>query len=254
MFSSFWGDLLITLIVYFLGLGTKLGLELIKNTRPTKKLWKIKNNADVYIVTANTPIETRVVSNEFAVTGYISEYMAADNITSFLERVYKKIKFEIDMQCYFNYKNVTKDVIVIGGPVNNPLTRKIFDKVNLPFKFVDYDLVNIQNQKVYKSEINIDVAEQYIEKDYCLIVNMMNPLDNDDDSRAIIIAGCRTLGCYAGAKFLTRDYKKISKSLSNMNIDESELQKSNNYALVIETSGYSYSVIGTPKLVDVVIF
>ena len=138
MFTLLTTDILITLLIYLLGISTKKLYDFFNKISPSKAVWKLSPSPRISIVTANTPIETRVDENEFAVTGYVAEYMGADNITSALERIYKNASFQIDMECFFDYRNIIQNLVVIGGPVNNPLAKKIFDKIDIPFELETY--------------------------------------------------------------------------------------------------------------------
>lgn len=189
------------------------------------------------IVTASTPERIRIQEDECAALGYITEYMGASNIMYHLNKVYSKIKFDIDMECFFNEKDLNKNIILIGGPVNNRLTRRFLEEINIPFRFEGYTLVDELNNKRYDAVISND----NIETDYSLIVNWDNPFV--PGYRTIMICGCRTIGCYAGVLFLTESFREL-KLMKN--------QK--NHVAIVKTKGGSYHVIGKPALVSFNVF
>ncbi len=250
MFESIGMDLFITFVSYLLGFGTKKALEIVSDTLPTRRLWRLKGNQAVHIVTANTPENTRIDGNEYAVTGYLSDYLSADRLTSHLRNVFKGLQFSINMESYFNYDSAGDNLIIIGGPVNNPLARKVMGEIDLPFEFQGYSLVNKFKIKEYSPVISEDLENRFIEKDYGLLVNIGNPFDHNRSSRIVIIAGCRILGCYAGARFLTQPYRKIRQSLREQDIRGRALGGKRNFALVVEASGHGHRLVGFPKLID----
>lgn len=80
------------------------------------------------------------------------------------------------------------------------------------------------------------VDEKYYGEDFALIMNVKNPYD--PEKRVIFIAGCRSIGCYGGAIFLSQQLKEIQKKV---HWDE--------YALVVSCSGDAEDLNARPKLV-----
>lgn len=237
MFVTFATNFIITFAIYLLGIGSKKAFEIYHNILPAKRVWKLPKMPKVNVITANTPHETRIDEKEYALTGYVSEYMAADSITSCIEKLYKNVSVQIDMEHFFDYRNITNNMIIIGGPVNNPLSKKLFADMDFPYSFEGFTIVNKHNQTRYTPVIN-----QYIEKDYAYVANFQNPYN--EENRILLFAGCRSLGCYAGAKALSKHYQNpLLQNFLKTNEDK-------NYAFIVETNGHTYSAIGNPKIIE----
>ena len=229
----------VALVVYVLGLISRRALGYFAGTLPTKRVWKLESDPKVHVVTANTPPETRIDQKEFAVTGYITEYMGAAHLSSALKRIYKQAVFYYDMECFFDYRNLRENLILIGGPVNNPATGRLFRELEIPYEFDGFSLVHKKTDRRFDA-----VITDYIEEDYALVVNCRNPFAGSGKSkkRCVLIAGCRTIGCYAGALYLAEHARQL------------KVGKHENYAFVVKIKGHSYSAIGDPELVEIEYF
>jgi hypothetical protein len=207
-------------------------------TKPSQKVWSLKADSDgtrVEIVVANTSNHYTIDHEEYAALGYIDAYMAAALVMFSLKDVYKGLAVDVSMEKVFDYKRIDRNVILIGGPVNNPLSKKFLAEIDIPFRFDGHDLIDDKRNKVYRSII----TDNFIETDYSLIVGWQNPFS--PGRRMNLICGCRAHGLYAGAKFLAEQYSDLQLSKSN-------------YVAVLRSKGHSYQSIGKGELLSCDVF
>jgi len=238
-------DFLMMPITFIIGLLTiKIKNDIFVSSY--KKKLKLKNNAlTLNCFTANPNSHD---NNEYVNLGYVFEYMSVGEIRSTWSKYYKNFAMNVQMSD-LNYDNVRKkhlssDLLLIGGPFHNQVTKELLFNTNssLPFSFDDdASLVYTSEdgqQKKY-TPILSKGTNQYFESDYALIVNVRNPLNTE--KRLIAIIGCRSVGCYGGAVFLSKYMSKIK----NKNL-------SDEYAIVIKCDGEEEDIVSDPELVDVV--
>ena len=224
-----------------IGLVSTILYKLVFNTIPSRKLWKFKKKNIVNIVTANTPKETRIVEEEYALTGYVTEFIGASILSNKAEELFSSQKIKIFMSDYITMANATQDdLILFGGPVNNPITAEIMKVYNeyLPFGFQEYSLVSKDGLERFDS---IPPSDN-VQKDFALVMNLPNPFDVS--KRVIIVAGCRTMGCLGGAKFLA--LPKAPKLIKKLN---KKYNSKNSYALIIEVNSYAFDILGVPNII-----
>lgn len=180
--------------------------------------------------------------------GYVFEYMSIGEIRSTWGKYYKNFAMNVQMSD-LNYdnirrKNLNSDLLVIGGPFHNQVTKNLLFGADskLPFSFDEdaslvYTAPDGQTKKY--TPVLSKGDNQYFETDYALVLNVRNPINTE--KRLIAIIGCRSVGCYGGTVFLSKFMKKVkSKNLA----DE--------YALVIKCDGEEEDIVADPVLVDTI--
>lgn len=226
-------DIFISFVIFIIGiLFTKL-YNLIWWRIPIRKFWKIKNDSQVYIVTSSTPENIRIDDNEFMTLGYTIQYLALGKVELILKKIYPNINMIIRMDCYFERYYYDQNLILFGGPIRNECTNEFLKRLNPPFKFNGYNLIDTRTNKKFQSVIH---NEKIIE-DYTLVIKAKNPLDNK--KTIIIIAGCRSPGSLIGALFL-----------SEININTfKRLSCDKNLALVLKGDVLDYAKVSNIKIV-----
>ncbi len=204
---------------------------------------------DINCFTANPGIRD---TGELVELGYVFEYMAIGEIKSeFYEILPNGTNINVSM-ANLQFEKISptllkNNLLVIGGPFHNAVTRDLFSKIeNLPFHFEEdaslvYTYENGVTDKytpsLYDPNNNKD-KNSFYDNDYALILNVKSPYAKG--KRLILIAGCRSVGCYGAAIYLTEHLYEIKKQI-----------KSDEYALVITCNGEKENLIGKPKLCHV---
>lgn len=200
----------------------------------------------IHFVTANTG---HYDGEELVTLGYIFEYMSVGEIKSFFSKLYAPFpsmttnmspeRFES-----VKLKDLKQNLVLIGGPFHNRVTGSLLTRmVNCPFRYdPDATLVYTPPEGEEKrftplayDPDGISGEKPYFESDYCLIMNIKNPWDSS--KRVILISGCRSVGCYGGAVYL-------SSRLSELN----KMDLTDEYALVIQCDGEREDLVSPPQL------
>lgn len=237
MIAGITESLIISLLLFILGFYSKRIMTFYSNSLTKRKFWRLNNNNGVTVITANTPEDTRINETEFALTGYVMEYMSADKITSHIDRLYKGMTTSIDMEAYTLDKELRENLVLIGGPITNPKTKKVMERIkNLPYEFRGYALTRKNSEKLYETKFSSD--DSSIDEDYGLIVNCQNPYNYE--KRVIILAGCRNFGCYIGAEQL------VTMKKNDLNL----ISSTSDYAIVVKGMVLNHSNICEISIVD----
>ena len=197
-----------------------------------KKFYKstrlvIDSPKDKLIINCYIANSGRYDENEKVYLGYPFEYMASASINSYLSLVINKL----DMSTFsspldiIETKDINKtgDLILLGGPFHNSLTRLFFgltkENTNIPFYFdtfegeeatlfyKNYDDVEYKKVKPIKDPIG-----NYYCEDYGLIINIRNPYDSS--KRIISLMGCRSIGVLGATLAFTKFNKKIMSDVN----------------------------------------
>lgn len=224
-----------------------------RNTRRVsiKKLlrfnFKKTEQPSIQFITANTGCYDE---NELVTLGFIFEYMSVGEIKASLSKLYGP---ELDMKttmCKEQFvdmkrKYLKQNLILVGGPIHNSVTRALFDRMeNCPFRFDlnDASLIYTDENfsetrftsRMYSPTVECG-KKPYYENDYALVMNVRNPLD--PNKRIILVSGCRSVGCYGAAVFLSQKLREIKK-----------LAKKDEYAFVIKCDGEREDLVSPPEL------
>ncbi len=248
MFDIIW-DLLLLIVPIIIG----YLFGVIKNHLKKKSIKELlrfdqeKDDApDINCFTANPGIRD---TEELVELGYVFEYMSIGEIKSEFTKI---LPSDSSINVYMSNLRFEKisptllknNLVIIGGPFHNSITRDLFSKIqNLPFHFEDdASLVyTYEDGKIDKFTPNLyDPNENkdkhsFYDNDYALILNVKNPYAQG--KRIILIAGCRSVGCYGATVYLTEHLYDIKKQID-----------SDEYALVITCNGEKENLVGKPKL------
>jgi hypothetical protein len=121
--------------------------------------------------------------------------LASTKIESLLRSFHRKPD-EIKTFEAIDLEDMGENVVLIGGPTSNEITRKVMNLFEIPFCFEDH-VLNCRNEK-YEPRLdeNGEIAE-----DYAFIFRTRNPYDKR--KILLIIAGCHVYGCFSGAIAVT---------------------------------------------------
>ena len=181
----------------------------------------------------------RYDESENVYLGYPFEYMSAASINSYLSMMVKIVDME-PHPCPLKVKEIakidkTKDLILLGGPFHNILTKLFFglvkDKTNLPLYFDTFEgeeatlFYKENGANEYKTAKPLkDMVGNYYSEDYGLIINIKNPYN--PSKRVIALMGCRSIGVLGATLAFTTFNKEIFKKV-----------KDDQYAVIVKCYG-----------------
>jgi len=118
-------------------------------------------------------------------------------------------KFSIVSDENIQGDDLKNNLILIGGPIANVITKQVMEKVNTSFKFEGKDgaIKDSVTKRNYIPNFDRQPNEQSI--DYSLVIFTYNPFD--PTKKVIIIAGSLAFGTWAGARYLI---SRLSKKLA----------------------------------------
>ena len=183
--------------------------KLVVTIRPTKKLWNIKSPQNLIICAATS---TKTDTGEYyrPATG-IGQLRALAYCIESLSKVYDLKIQNILLSVDQIQKQIENDVIILGGPKNNEITKLFLNKISA-MKLINQDgsiikwMVNDRHEEYQGKTSNNDVI-----KDYGLIVRMKNPFDTQKRSTICLFSGSHTYGTIAAAKYFSYEYIKKMK-------------------------------------------
>lgn len=236
--------------VFWIGMPMAVGylfgvLKKLLKANTYKKLMRLSvkdaSKSSLKFVAANTAQQD---AEELVTYGFVFEYRAAGELGSTLAKLYGrdfKISTTMSKPTYdYSYAQLDTNLIVIGGPFHNAVTREFLRRMGdtLPFHYEEdaslayTDPANPQNTRRFTPKV---IDQKYYGEDYALIMNVRNPLN--PEKRVIFISGCRSIGCYGGAIFLSQQLKEIKGKV-----------KSDEYAVVVSCCGDEEDLNARPKL------
>lgn|GEM_PF-4877461 len=127
---------------------------------------------------------------------------AATRIIAILELLYPKKKIIDESRGKTQATNIPQhDLISVGGPINNPITRSILSAFQVDLKFLEDDSLYIDDANIFTPKEYGDYSE-----DYGLLIRTKNPFFRENT--AIVVAGCGTYGVYAAGLILSGSVRK----------------------------------------------
>jgi len=203
---------------------------------------KDPSESPLKIVTANTEQHD---DQELVIYGFVFEYRAAGELGATLAKLYgpkyristtmSKLNFE-----NYTYGQLDMDLIVAGGPPHHAVTREFFRRMgsSMPFHYEeDATLVYTDPKTGGQKRFTPREVAGYYGDDFALIMNVRNPIN--PEKRVIFISGCRSIGCYGGAIFLSQQLRELNGIVCD---DE--------YAVVVSCSGNGEDLNARPKYRD----
>ena len=195
-------------IFFLLGFATRSLYNYFLSRRPAMRVWKLARNAEVTIITASAKDRD---DEEFTITVYPAEYTAATELAAFITGPLKcRVKKILAAADHPLDATLEDNMMVIGGPVHNRVTKLLLERMTIDYYFDGYSLVHRPTDERYNAR---DDGTSIVE-DYGLIVLGKNPFN--DRSRVILLMGCRTYGCIAAARMLIGDkVREVSRNLAD---------------------------------------
>jgi len=142
----------------------------------------------------------------------IGEMRSLIYVTPSLKDAYKKFSaFNIYVSDDNIASNLENDLILIGGPRGNRITKLILDKIDLPFSFDGLNIKIDHNGNL--SSYGLFIEDGHDVFDHGIILKTKNPLNR---SRSLILfAGLGMHGTTAAARCFVTEFKRLKYLLTN---------------------------------------
>ncbi|MCR9011567.1 MULTISPECIES: hypothetical protein [Gabonibacter] len=198
----------------FLGSLASWVYRTVNTVRPVKKLWRISHPQELIICTA-TSTKTNTGKYLRPATG-IGQVRALGHAVESLSKAYNikidNILFSDDQV----QKKIEKDIIILGGPKNNIISKLFLDKFR-EAKDIVYQTENTISWKTDQGveEYNGIEEDQKVIKDYGVVIRGINPFSSPaSKSTFCLFTGCHTYGTIAAANYFTEIHVNSQKIIS----------------------------------------
>ncbi|MGR3765983.1 hypothetical protein [Rossellomorea sp. NS-SX7] len=189
----------------------KMG-HFFNSVSPGRRLWNLTDHSKLIVVSA-----TSVISAD---TGYqkkatgIGQVRALAFIISSLNKAYKKLELK---NIYLSGERLgercERDIISVGGPKNNEVTRDVLKKLTHIVEQVGNDIHwNAEGERDILSPMK---ENDEVVKDLGLVIRMENPFNDNGSTTLTVFSGCHTYGTVAAAKYFTESLFKKAKKMKN---------------------------------------
>jgi len=220
MITDFFVALIASVAFFILGNITYYFYRKFKIIKPIEKLWKISDPKNL-IICAATSTKTDTGKYLRPATG-IGQIRALGYSIESLSKAYDIRIQNILLSEDQVQKQITNDIIILGGPKNNIIAQLFLDKF-----FQIKEIVEQKGNTIYwkirneEKEFNAIEVDQKVIKDYGLIIRGQNQFSNSFKRTSFcLFTGCHTYGTIAAAKYFTEDYVStltlFSKSKNNI--------------------------------------
>lgn len=195
-----------SLIWFILGIIALRSIQFFRNNLPIKNLWRIKNSNELVIYAAastksNTGVYTRPSTG-------IGQVRALGHIVESLGKAYEIRIRNINLSTNQIQNLIEKDLILLGGPKNNSISKMLLEKIQKVQK-INQTNKGIEWYQNGEMELFSPIVKQRkIKKDYGLVIRMENPFDSHKKSYVSLFSGCHTYGTIAASKYFTDHYIK----------------------------------------------
>ena len=207
-------NLLASLIWFLLGwLGLK-SFQYFQIIQPAKRLWHISDPRNL-IICAATSTKTDTGDYFRPATG-IGQLRALGYAVESLGKAYDVRVQNILLSDDQVQKQIEKDLILLGGPKNNLITRLFLEKFSSEEALVDQEGSTIfWNVNGAALELKGESVNKSVKKDYGIVIRVPNPFTSGRKTKTslCLFSGCHTYGTIAAAKYFTQEYIRELKGM-----------------------------------------
>jgi hypothetical protein len=195
-------------ILFVIGYVAKSLKDYIVDVHPLRSYWKeFLKSGCVIVVPKPLTGEPEMLFGDTS---------AALSIHSFLQTLAKKERFELRWSDKIFRDDLNGNLVLIGGPMSNSITKAFTETLKLPFSFSSqpkHDIMDSKGGPIFSPKEN---GPDDYSPDYAIVLKIGNP--HNEEKKLVIIAGCHRYGTYIGAKCvtLTRLLKKLEDKSVNV--------------------------------------
>jgi hypothetical protein len=201
-------NLLAQIIWAVLGVVGAVIYYIVLRILPKRRLWRLKNPKETIIcISAST---TTFTGEYYRRATGIGQLRALAVITPSLKTAYRNIKIEnillSDEQLGTKIEN---DLILLGGPKNNPATKLLLEKLK-DICFIDQtDEYICWRYQAAENYYRATIESSKVKRDYGLIIRVKNPFSTKG-STVCLLSGGHTYGVIAAAIYFVNYYARVT--------------------------------------------
>jgi hypothetical protein len=176
----------------------------MKVSLPFERVWSLSKVPEIYIITGNLLGGPGEVKRSDYPRKDFAAIMASGDVRSFgevlgtLKTRCKKIPIKHYFAEAFPKENYRKNIVSIGGPIFNEVTRNLLPEVDWKVRFENSTLVDEE----FPAAGILRLEETMEGSEYGFALKAINP-EGAAESKVIIIAGCATFGVLAATRWVS---------------------------------------------------
>jgi len=169
----------------------------IRTRHPASRIWCVNRSLPVHIIVSQ---DDGADTREFIVKVYAADYLAAVEARVLMTDTLRVRDVELVTSGEFGRGLLLKhNLVCVGGPVNNRITRLILERITIPVHFDGYTAVSDASGERYDAVV--DPVTSKIVRDIGVVVLTRNPFA--ENSYVTLFMGARTFGVAACSRVLT---------------------------------------------------
>lgn len=169
----------------------------MRTRNPASRIWCLNRNLPVHIIVSQ---DDNADTREFIVKVYAADYLAAVEARVMITETLRVRDVDLMTSGEFGRGLLLKhNLVCVGGPVNNRITRLLLERVRIPVHFDGYTVVSDVSGERYDAVV--DPLTSKIIRDIGVVVLDRNPFA--DNSYVTLFMGARTFGVAACSRVLT---------------------------------------------------
>ncbi len=173
-------------------------------TRPAGRLWGVLREKRVELVLTTAP-ESSVRENSSLV--FPSEAIAGGEVSSYLTNMLK-VECRTRLSGTFPSTSWNRNLIVIGGPVHNKVTRTLLSRLDAGVEFDGHAIVLADGRR-FEAETTVDDGGATAPtSDFGLVIRLPNPFSSKQ--HVTLLIGSNTHGCLIAARAMLHENVKPS--------------------------------------------
>jgi hypothetical protein len=127
----------------------------------------------------------------------LGPFLAMQRLLGLLKSAYKNLPDIVPLPSRLVVEDgLSRDLVLIGFPAGNEITKRVMEKLDLPYRFADHNIVDSATGKVLYSA---NVVKDKVVHDYGMILRVPNPFH--PQSIVFIFAGTETYGVKAATDY-----------------------------------------------------
>ncbi|QDW31068.1 hypothetical protein FFF93_015810 [Arthrobacter sp. KBS0702] len=202
--SGVSGNLFSGAIAFVFGLLARRAWSRWTKTRPAGQLWGVLREKRVELVLTTAP-ESSPRENSSLV--FPSEAIAGGEVSSYLTNMLK-VECRTRLSGTFPSTSWNRNLIVIGGPVHNNVTRILLSRLDAGVEFDGHAIVLADGRR-FQAETTVD--ERGVTApiaDFGLVIRLPNPFSSKQ--HVTLLIGSNTHGCLIAARAMLHENVKLS--------------------------------------------
>lgn len=140
-FSGTAQNIIVAILTWIIVVTFKWLISFYKEKKPLKKIYRIGNNKNISIIIPTIVNKELGKKEHVEYSTTIEPIRILRNIIENIDKINKNIRIKYLFSEESNKESLQDNLILIGGPINNKVTKKFYEKIrSLPFSFEGHDL------------------------------------------------------------------------------------------------------------------